>query len=117
MAKSVGSQDAGWAVFQPDGKAAIGGMWGTAADDGETLVVDLEDQMLRTEHLRDIKLRHGEIWWPNSAHAAAVAERLADLSKDRESPDCSAFIVSSQRTCTAKSDQLQGTMLEPPQRV
>lgn len=86
IAMPIRTQDATWLsivdIFQPDEKAQ-GDVERNAGDDGEALV-DPEDENLRTERLRDIKLGLDQLWWSNSAYVAAAAERLTDLSRDRE---------------------------------
>ncbi|KFY75619.1 hypothetical protein V499_04421 [Pseudogymnoascus sp. VKM F-103] len=51
-------------------------------DEEEDVVVDLEDQQLRTDRLRGITLSLDQLWWSGQVYMAAAAEKLADGSRD-----------------------------------
>ncbi|KFZ12256.1 hypothetical protein V502_07175 [Pseudogymnoascus sp. VKM F-4520 (FW-2644)] len=51
-------------------------------EDEEDVVVDLEDQQLRTDRLRGITLSLDQLWWSGQVYMAAAAEKLADGSRD-----------------------------------
>ncbi|KFY09108.1 hypothetical protein V492_05621 [Pseudogymnoascus sp. VKM F-4246] len=55
---------------------------GGEEDEDEDLVVDLEDQQLRTDRLRGITLSLDQLWWSGQVYMAAAAEKLADGSRD-----------------------------------
>ncbi|KFY38693.1 hypothetical protein V494_04265 [Pseudogymnoascus sp. VKM F-4513 (FW-928)] len=55
---------------------------GGEEDEDEDVVVDLEDQQLRTDRLRGITLSLDQLWWSGQVYMAAAAEKLADGSRD-----------------------------------
>ena len=55
---------------------------GGEEDEEEDVVVDLEDQRLRTDRLRGITLSLDQLWWSGQVYMAAAAEKLADGSRD-----------------------------------
>lgn len=57
---------------------------GDGDEEEEEPVVDLEDQMRRTERLKGVLSTLAQLWWSDSEHMDLVAEKLADGSRDRE---------------------------------
>ena len=53
-------------------------------DDDEESVVDLEDQMRRTQRLKSVLRMLAQLWWSGSDDMDLVAEMLADGSRNRE---------------------------------
>jgi len=53
-------------------------------DDDEESVVDLEDQMRRTQRLKSVLRMLAQLWWSGSDDMDLVAEMLADGSRTRE---------------------------------
>lgn len=64
-------------------------------DEEEDVVVDLEDQQLRTDRLRGITLSLDQLWWSGQVYMAAAAEKLADGSRDCKLYSLSVMGVSS----------------------
>jgi hypothetical protein len=53
-------------------------------DDDEESVMDLEDQLRRTERLRGVLPTLAQLWWSDSDQIDLVAEKLGDGSRDRK---------------------------------
>ena len=53
-------------------------------EDEDEVIVDLEDQMRRTERLKGVLSTLAQLWWSDSDQMDLAAEKLADGSRDRE---------------------------------
>jgi hypothetical protein len=75
---------------------------GGEEDDEEDVVVDLEDQRLRTDRLRGITLSLDQLWWSGQVYMAAAAQKLADGSRD-----CKLYSLSTKKVFIAFRRQLR----------